>query len=236
MVDAAAVGKAVAGLSLVAARSFLSALLAFTALGLVLAALCWYWMSGTHPVYGAIAAAAAVLEAVVVGVILGGKRGLVMALVHGLRTYRLGGAVVGLLFKRLLGVSAEAPAGERGNRLARAAGRVPLAQAEARLSGAVSTILAAPAEGGGLWGWWRRRLQTRLVAAVGKYTLARFREEGAGGGGVDLVKVQADLAARVDDGLANKLARGVNLWTALALVGLPAQVLATVWVVLSLLK
>jgi hypothetical protein len=74
------------------------------------------------------------------------------------------------------------------------------------------------------------------VAAVGKYTLARFREEGAKEGGVDLVKVQAGLATRVDDGLADKLARGVNLWAALALLALPAQVLAGVWVVLALLK
>jgi uncharacterized membrane protein len=178
----------------------------------------------------------ALVEAVVVGTLLGGKRALVMALVHGLRTYRLGGAVVGLLFRRLLGVEAEAPAGERGAWLARAAERVPLAQAEARLNGAVEAVLAAPAEGGGPLGWGRRRLQTRLVSAVGKYTLARFREEGAKEGGVDLVKVQAELATRVDDGLANKLARGVNVWTALALLALPAQVLAGVWVVLALLK
>ena len=236
MVDLAAFGKAVGRLSLVALRSFLVALVAFTALGLVLAALAGYWMSRTHPVYGVIAAVVALLESVAVGVVLGGKRALVMALVEGLRRYRLGEAVVGLLFRRLLGASAEAPAGGRGAWLARAAERVPLAQAEARLNGAVEAVLAAPAEGGGPLGWGRRRLQARLVAAVGKYTLARFREEGAKEGGVDLVKVQADLATRVDGALANKLAQGVNVWTVLALVGLPVQVFATVWVVLALLK
>ncbi len=236
MVDFAAFRKAVGRLSLVAGRSFLVTVLAFTALGLVLAVLCWYWMSGTHPVYGYIGAVVALVEAVVVGTLLGGKRALIMALVHGLRTYRLGGAVVGLLFRRLLGVSAEAPSGERGAWPARAAERVPLAQAEARLNAAVDAVLAAPAEGGGLLGWGRRRLQARLVSAVGKYTLARFREVGAKEGGVDLVKVQAELATRVDEGLADKLARGVNVWTALALLALPAQVLAGVWVVLALLK
>jgi hypothetical protein len=40
----------------------------------------------------------------------------------------------------------------------------------------------------------------------------------------------------VDDALADKLAHGVNVWTAVAVVGLPVQVLATVWVVLALLK
>jgi hypothetical protein len=236
MVDFAAFGKAVGRLSLVALRSFLVAFAAFAALGVVLAALCWYWLSRPHPVYGAIAALVALLEAVAVGVVLGGKRALVLALVEGLRRYRLGEAVVALLFRRLLGASAEAPLGERGAWLARAAERVPLAQAEARLNGAVGAVLAAPAEGGGVLGWGRRRLQARLVAAVGKDTLARFREEGAKEGGVDLLKVQAEVATRVDDRLANKLAHGVNLWTALALVGLPAQVLAGVWVVLCLLK
>jgi hypothetical protein len=187
VVEFATVGKVVGRLLLVAFRSFLVTLVAFTALGLVLAALAGYWMSRTNAVYGVIAAVVAVLEGVAVGIILGGKRALVMALVEGLRTYRLGGAVVGLLFRRLLGVSA----GERGAWLARAAERVPLAQAEARLNGAVGAALAAPAEGDGPLGWGRRRLQARLVAAVGKYTLARFREEGAKEGGVDLVKVQA---------------------------------------------
>ncbi len=234
--DFAAFGKAVGRLLLVALRSFLVTVVAFTALGLVLAAVSWYWMSRTHAVYGLVAGVVALLEAVALGIILGGKRALVMALVEGLRTYRLGGTVVGLLFRRVLGASAEAPAGERGAWLARAAERVPLAQAEARLNGAVSTVLAAPGEGGGALGWGRRRLQARLVAAVGKYTLARFREEGAKEGGVDLVKVQAELATRVDNALADKLAHGVNLWTVLALVGLPAQVLAGVWVVLAFLK
>jgi hypothetical protein len=236
MVDLRAIGGIVGGLLLVAVRSFVCTLLGLLALGVILAACSYFILAQRHPVYGVLAALVALLGCLAVGVVLGAKRAPVMALVHGLRKHRLGALSVRLIFERLLGVHAEQAFGERGGVVARAVERLPLAQAEKRLDEAVTELLDAPAQGGGLAGRIRRRLQNILLRAVRKYTLARFREEDAQHGGIDLVRVQAEMGERIDGLLIGKLKRGINLWTGLILVGLPVQVIALDYVVLALLK
>jgi hypothetical protein len=114
--------------------------------------------------------------------------------------------------------------------------RVPLAQAEKLLRGAVTDVLRGPAEGGGVVSWATRRLQGRLLRHVEAFTLARFRESGSEQGGVDLLQVQADLENRLDGALVASLTGSLRLRTVLVLVGLPAQTLAAVYIVLALLK
>jgi hypothetical protein len=234
-VDGKHLVKGLAGLAAVAVRSFLGTLLALTLLGIGLGALCYHLLARVHPAYGLVAGAVALLESVAVGAVLAGKRALVVSLIHGLRTRRLGRSAVGLVFGRLLDVSPGQTPGE-GGAVARAAARLPLAQAEWRLSQAVRDLLGAPVEGGGPAGALRRRLQAGLLNRVRTYTLARFREEDAREGGVDLVRVQADLEGRVDDLLAARLKRGVNRWTALVVVGLSVQVLGLAWLGLALVR
>jgi hypothetical protein len=224
----------VAGLLAVAVRSFLGTLLLFFLLGIAMAAVSYYLLSGLHWSYGLIAAIIALLECVIVGIFLSGKRAVTVTVVHGLRKHRFGSTVVHLVFGRLLGISAE-PAGERGGMLVRAVERLPLAQVEKRLNDTVRNIVNAPS-GGGLTGWIRRRVQLRLVAAVRACTLARFREEAAQHGSIDLVKVQTDLGDRIDGLLIGKLHGGINLWTLCVLVALPVQILLVDFLVLSLMK
>ena len=221
---------------LVGVRSFLLTLLFMLLLGIILAAASYWILSSPHWVYGVVAALVALIECVVVGVVLAGKRAIAVTLVHGLRKYQIGSAAVRLVFGRLLGVTAEEEHGERGGWLTRTAERLPLSQAEKRLDDAVHGILSAPSEGGGMTGWLRRRVQNRLVGTVHKYTLASFREENARYGGVDLAKVQSDLGERIDGMLIGKLRGGINVWTLAVLVGLPAQILALDYVVFAFLK
>jgi hypothetical protein len=235
MVDMRGIVGDVAGLMLVAVRSFLLTLLLLLFLGVALAAASYYIFSGSHWVYGLIAALVALIECVVVGIMLGAKRAVIVAVLHGLRKYHLGGAAVRLIFGRLLGVSAEGTHGERGGWATRTAERLPLAQAEQRLGNAIHYLVRAPTDSG-LTGWLRRRVQIRLTDTVGKLTLARFREEHAQHGGVDLAKVQTDLGDRIDSLLIGKLRGGINLWMVIALVGLPFQILVTDYIVLALLK
>jgi hypothetical protein len=224
-----------AGLAGVAVRSFLGALLAFTLLGAGLGVLCYHLLARVHPAYGLVAGAVALLESVAVGAILAGKRALVVSLIHGLRTRRLGRSAVGLVFGRLLDVSpGQTPGG--GGAVARTAARLPLAQAERRLSQAVRDLLGAPAEGGGPAGALRRRLQAGLLSRARAYTLARFREGDAREGGLDPARVRADLERRVDDFLAARLKRGVDRWTALVVVGLSVQVIGLALLALALLR
>jgi hypothetical protein len=226
----------VAGLMLVAVRSFLLTLLLMLLLGTVLAAASYWLLSGQHWVYGLILALIALVECAIVGVILAAKRAVAATLVHGLRKSHIGSAAVRLIFDRLLGVAEEGTPGERGGWATKTAERLPLAQAEKRLSDAIRHLIHAPSTEGGLTGRVRRRVQARLLGLVHKFTLASFREEDARHGGVDLTKVQGALGERIDNLLAGKLRSGVNLWTILILVGLPIQILALNFVVLSLLK
>lgn len=226
----------VAGLLGVALRSWLCTLLLMLLLGVVLAGASYYLLAGLHWAYAGIAAAVALIECVVVGVVLATKRAIAAALLDGLRRLQLGRATLRLVFGRLLGVSAEQEHGERGGWVVRTVERLPLAQAEKSLDDAVCGIVNAPDTGGGPTSWLRRRIQNRLVGSVQKYTLAHFRDEDARHGGVDLAKVGTDLGERIDGLLVGKLRGSVNLWTAAVLIGLPTQILVTVYIVLALLK
>jgi hypothetical protein len=229
MSDIRSLWKNAAGLALVFLRSFVVTLLVVLAAGVLLAAASAYLL-WDYPVYASVTAACAVAESLATGVLLGGKRAVVMALAHGLRSLKLGRAVVGLVFEHALGVSSDQTVGDRGGTLTRAVERLPLAQAERRLTSAVSQLLGEPHGG-----WLRRRLQARLLRAVQRYTLARFREDGARHGGVDLARVQTELEATVDDRLTARLRHGLNLWTLLVLFGLPAAVFAQTYILLALL-
>jgi hypothetical protein len=236
MVDVRGILGDVAGLLLVALRSFALTLLFLVLLGLALAAVSYYVLSGHSQLYGVLSALVAFIECVVVGVLLGGKRSIAVTLIHVLRKYQIGSNAVRLIFDRLLGVSAEQTHGERGGWAVQTVERLPLAQAEQRLDDAVHHILQSTTKDRGVTGWLRCRVQTRLTDAVRKLTLARFREEDVQHGGVDLVKVQDDLGGRIDDVLVGKLRGGINLWTVLVLVVLPTQILAMDYIVLAFLK
>jgi len=97
------------------------------------------------------------------------------------------------------------------------------------LNQAVQGLLAPQSADGSSKGWLRRKLEGRLLRMVQKYTLARFRDEDAQYGGVNLAKVQAELETLVDEVLVAKLKHGVNFWTAIVLVLLPLQVVAAVY-------
>jgi hypothetical protein len=206
-------------------------LFVLTLAGGLLAGLSYYFLREQHWVYGVIAAAVAFIESVTAGFVLGAKRAVVMAVVHGLSTLRLGQSLVHLVFERMLGIAGGEEFGERGGRIARGLERLPLAQAEGLLSSAVREVTGNAEQGG----WMQRKIQGRLLEAVQKYTLARFREEGAKHGGIDVLKVKEEVGRAVDDDLALKVRGGLQLWTALVVVGLPFVVAVQTWLIIMLL-
>jgi hypothetical protein len=230
-VDIRSSGGQLASLAGVALRSFVATVLVLTLAGGVLAGLSYYFLREHHAVYAVIAAAVALIESVTVGVVLGAKRALVMAVAQGLSTLRLGRSFVHLVFERMPDFTAVEGSGERGNRIARGLERLPLARAEALLSGAVRSVTGDPGEGG----WLRQGIQARLSGAVQRYTLVRFREEGANHGGIDLPKMREELGRTVDDELVRRVRGGLQLWTALTVVGLPFVVAVQTWVIILLL-
>jgi hypothetical protein len=231
-VDIRWIGSHLASLAWVALRSFMGTLLVFMFAGLVLAGLSYYFLRDHHWIYGAIGVALALIESVGTGIIFGAKRAGAMAMAHALGSLRLGRSLVRLVFERMLGVAEADEFGERGGRIARSLERLPLAQAAQLLDSAVLS-LAGEAEQAG---WLRRTIRARLVEIVRKYTLARFRAEGAKHGGIDLLKLKEELEQTVDDALVQKVRGALRLWTALVIVGLPFVVAAQTWLLLLLLR
>lgn len=225
-------GSQAARLTWVALRSWIATVLAWTLFGGNLAGLSYYVLREEHWMYSGAAAAAALLEGVTVGLVLGVKRSVLTAAEEGLDRWRLGREVVQWIFEQMLGVRREAEFGERGGRAARTLERLPLAQADELLNGTIRR-LSGDAEQGG---WLRRKVRARLLAAVHQCTLARFRAEGAAHGGVDLLKVQADLAQSVDETLLRAIRGERRRWTTLALIGLPCVAAAQTWLLLLLLR
>jgi hypothetical protein len=226
------IGGHVADLAGVAVRSFAAALAVLTGAGVALAAVSFYVLRD-RPGFALLAALLAFAEGIATGFVLGAKRAVVMTLAHALAVLRLGGRLVRLLFDRMLGAVPGGEAGERGGTVARALERLPLAQAERLLAAAVAGATGAADDEGG---WLRRVVRARLLALVRKYTLARFRDEDARHGGVDLVQLKSELEERIDDALAARVRGSLRVWTALAVVALPAVVAAQTYVVAALLK
>jgi len=163
---------------------------------------------------GFVAVAFTLVVCLVLGAVLAVKRAVLSALIYGLGKMELGRRTLELIFGRLLGVDETAPSGERGGVAARALERMPLAQAEARLSEAVRGLL----KGDGNASWLRRGLQTQLLQRVEKLTLARFRSEGAAHGGVDLPKMRALLADEMDQLLRDTLDAALMKITAVVIL------------------
>src|SRR3954449_8964042 len=95
MADLSPLLKGSTGLALVALRSFLGTVIAVGLAGVVLAAASAYLLRA-QPVYAWLAAGVALAESFAAGALLGGKRALVMALVHGVRSQQLAGSAVRL--------------------------------------------------------------------------------------------------------------------------------------------
>jgi hypothetical protein len=221
-------GGHLAGLAWVAARSFASTVLVLTLAGVLLGGLSYFFLREHHWSYGSLAFGAALVESVAIGVVLGGKRALAMALAHALGALRLGRALVRLIVERMLTLGEGGEVGERGGRMTRGIERFPLAKVEDLLSRAVRAVTGEIGQGG----WARRKVQKRLLETVGKYTLARFRLEGNQQGGIDLVKLKDELEETIDDALRQKVRAGLRVPMVLAMIGLPLLVAVQTWLIL----
>jgi len=231
MAGIATIFEHVGALGWAAFRAFAGTFLLFISAGLALAATSYFWLKD-KPLYAGIFAAVAFAEAVAAGIFMGNKRAILSALATGICRAQLGSTVLTLCFERLLQVSPEEEFGARGTRVAVALERMPLAQAEQRLARVVEQLAADPISGSRLTGWFWRLLRRQLLWLVQTCTLAHFRQQDVQEGGVDLVKVQAELGPQIDNLLIRRLKRGLNLWTFGLLLGLFIVVAAQIYIVL----
>jgi hypothetical protein len=135
----------------------------------------------------------------------------------------LGKRAVLLVFSRL-GVDDAGAHGERAGTLGRAAERVPLREAEQQLTQVVLSLLAERSGKSGVRAWVARGLLATVLARVQAFTLARFREDGAQHGGVDLVKVRDELGGSVDGLIATQVLAQLNRLNVVVVAGYAAFV------------
>jgi hypothetical protein len=127
-----------------------------------------------------------------VTLLLAVKNAVLRGLLAGVEKTQLGAKAVGLVFGQL-GVRDEATGA-----VAQLAQRVPLREAEAKLTGVVEGVLKARAEQRGLRAWVARGVLSAVVVRVQALTLARFRSEDLAHGGIDLLRVRDELVLAAD--------------------------------------
>jgi hypothetical protein len=184
-----------------------------------------YYLLRAYSGYAILAVVLTIIESLACGVVVGIKRATVIAAAEGLRSARMGRFGVRLIFERILGTGGD-PATDEKCRIAQGIEKIPLAQAEQRLTDAVSAILRVDSNAPNRPGWFRRVIQAQLLAGVKKFTLRRFRTENAQAGGVDLVKIGDELENTVDDVLANQLQSKARWLTVFVFGGLVLAVVA----------
>lgn len=190
-----------------ALRAFAGSLVGGLVLAVLVAAASWTIASPRSATGGALAVVVTLLLFAVVSFLVAGKRAIFAALIHAAGSAHLGERAMTLVFDRLV-------ATEHGVAAARAAERLPLADAEAKLRRVVDALVREDADGGFV----RRRIRRAALERVELVTLAELRVQGAPTGGVELSRVRAALSGRID-GLVVGSLEGAALKITAALLG-----------------
>ncbi len=192
-----------------ALKALLKTVFGMALLGAVVTVTTVYFAAQGSWLRGLIAAVLSLVALAIVTGILAVKNAIMRGLLHGLKTLQLGTRVLTLLFNQL-GVTENSKQGERAGAVGRTVERLPLRDAEAKLSGAVLSLLAERAGKTGVRAWMARKLIEAALTRIEAITLARFREQDSRTGGVDLLVVRDELAASIDGTLASGIAAQLN--------------------------
>lgn len=194
--------EVLAGLVKAALAAFAKTLAAMLALTVVLTVTAGWYAAGGAAWTAALAAVLTLCLGAGLGVSLAAKRALWAGVREGVTRSRIASRVAEALFDRVAAVPGAAVAVER----------VPLADAEGRLRGAVTAWLGeAPRGPKGL-------VARGLATQIERLTLAHLRR-GDHAGGVDLAALRREVAERADELLLDKLGGGTRLATLLMVGG-----------------
>lgn len=192
-----------------ALKALLKTVFGMVLLGALVTSFTVYFASQGSWLRALIAAVLSLVALAVVTGILAVKNAIMRGLLHGLQKLQLGSRVLTLLFNQL-GVTERSTQGERAGAVGRTVERLPLREAEAKLSGAVNALLAERAAKTGVRAWLARKLVVAALTRIESITLARFRSDDAKSGGVDLLVVRDELADGIDGTLAKGLTGSLN--------------------------
>jgi hypothetical protein len=148
---------------------------------------------------GLIAAVLCLVALAIVTAILSVKNAALRGLLHGIEKLNLGGKLFTMVFDQLEDSSVD-----------RAQQKVPLEQAEAKLRGAVQSVLGHRAQQKGMRGWLARKLLEAGISRVEAVTLNRFRSDQQQHGGVDLRLVRDELGVAIDSLIGRQVSAHLN--------------------------
>jgi hypothetical protein len=206
-----------------AVRALARSVLGSLAVGLALLGLAT-WLTWGHGALGlALLLVPGVVALAAMTGVLAVKNAVLRGVLAAVGQLGLGKRAVLLVFSKL-GVDEADAHGERAGAVARAAERVPLREAEQRLTGVVLGLLAERSGKTGVRAWVARSLLATVLSRVQAFTLARFREDGAQHGGVDLVKVRDELGSSVDGLIATQVLSQLNRLNVVVVAGYAAFV------------
>ena len=192
-----------------ALKALLKTVFGMVLLGVVVTSFTVYFAAQGSWLRALIAAVLSLVALAVVTGILAVKNAVMRGLLHGLQKLQLGTRVLTLLFNQI-GVTEKSTQGERAGAVGQVVEKLPLRDAEAKLSGAVNNLLAERAAQTGMRAWMARKLVNAALTRIESITLARFRSEDAKAGGVDLLVVRDELAASIDGTLAKGISASLN--------------------------
>ena len=192
-----------------ALKALLKTVFGMVLLGAVVTSFTVYFAAQGSWLRALIAAVLSIAALAVCTGLLAVKNAIMRGLLHGLTKLSLGTRVLKLVFGQL-GVTESSTQGERGGAVSQLVEKLPLREAEARLTGAVKSLLDARAGQTGVRAWLSRKLIVTALTRIEKITLARFRTEDAKTGGVDLLVVRDELAAGIDQTLARGIQAQLN--------------------------
>jgi hypothetical protein len=192
MIDMNSLLKNIGSIAIPAMRTFAMTFVFMLLLGIILAVPSFAIASKAGVGWGALAGFLAIGVTGCLGVLMSQKRAIASGLTVAVEKYQAGSQTVQLIFSQI-------PQMENVQGIT---SLLPLSQAESIFMKAISDTFGATAQGGGIQGFIKRKIQENLLEKVKSITMPQFR---AAEGGVDLLKIRDVVAVKADAAVIEKL-------------------------------
>lgn len=190
-----------APLGAAAVKSLLETTAGAVVLTVVTTAGCFMIAYDGSPLRGLLAAVLVVVVGIVVGTVLAVKTAVVGAIRAGIERLALGRRLSERVFAKL-----------EGTAVAEHAERVPLAQAEQMLRGAIGNVRREDLAGKS---WAVRKVGDKVLSAIETLTLTRFREEGRTTGGIEMKRTGTVVGEMIDGFVLDTITNKITALTAI---------------------
>lgn len=214
MIDLFTTGPTLFRLARQGLRTFLRTLAVAILGGIVLGMICGWFLREESGYYRFLSWTLILIECLVVGFYLAGRRAVANTMAEGLTSMRLGSSLLGLVFDKMPSATQSAP---QGGQLAPGLQKLEPGKAEILLNNSTEDVKREASASS----WLPQKLQSKLLDLVQKYAQVRVRENAEGKKEIDLQSLQGEMKDNIDQRLADQVRSSSRFWTTAALIGLP---------------